>query len=485
MRVKSVHCEDWGINYVFKNRKRISLQTYWMTRYLLVLLIGLAIVALISAIWIRHTNVSYRMDTMEVLAEQITNQLTDVENPTNDVPNRFIGDPEKFSRQDIKPKVYITNTDGDVLNERAMGPKITKIPKEVLTSSDEKQTLKDLDGISQTYYMVKKKVEIDEKHVGWVVVMEDEKMMTRSNQAYGQLALMIGALALIGLGAIYYLTSRLVRPIREVAVAAKQIQEGNYAISLPDHPKEREVYELVTSFTEMANRLEQLEAMRTELLAGVTHELKTPVTAIDGLLQALKDGVVTGEEAREFVQMAMVETKKMKTMVGDLLAFNSFAVNAIPLKFETKEINSYVENTMKQWQTTQEFEEVQITLDEHVEPIHLSIDPIRFQQICTNLWTNAAQAMHEQGQIHIRLQADKEKVRIFVQDEGSGIPKEEQPFIFDRFYRGENKKYAIRGLGLGLPLSKMMAQSMQGDLRLVHSDEQGTCFVIELKRNEA
>ena len=333
--------------------------------------------------------------------------------------------------------------------------------------------------------MVKKKVEMDEKHVGWVVVMEDEKMMTRSNQAYGQLALMIGALALIGLGAIYYLTSRLVRPIREVAVAAKQIQEGNYAISLPDHPKEREVYELVTSFTEMANRLEQLEAMRTELLAGVTHELKTPVTAIDGLLQALKDGVVTGEEAREFVQMAMVETKKMKTMVGDLLAFNSFAVNAIPLKFETKEINSYVENTMKQWQTTQEFEEVQITLDEHVEPIHLSIDPIRFQQICTNLWTNAAQAMHEQGQIHIRLQADKEKVRIFVQDEGSGIPKEEQPFIFDRFYRGENKKYAIRGLGLGLPLSKMMAQSMQGDLRLVHSDEQGTCFVIELKRNEA
>lgn len=140
---------------------------------------------------------------------------------------------------------------------------------------------------------------------------------------------------------------------------------------------------------------------------------------------------------------------------------------------------------MKQWQTTQEFEQVQITLDEHVEPIHLSIDPVRFQQICTNLWTNAAQAMHEQGQIHIRLQADKEKVRIFVQDEGSGIPKEEQPLIFDRFYRGENKKYAIRGLGLGLPLSKMMAQSMQGDLRLVHSDEQGTCFVIELKRNEA
>ena len=73
-------------------------------------------------------------------------------------------------------------------------------------------------------------------------------------------------------------------------------------------------------------------------------------------------------------------------------------------------------------------------------------------------------------------------VSVFIRDSGMGIPKEEQAFIFERFFRGENKKYAIRGLGLGLPLSKMMAQSMGGDLFLVESSPEGTCFELQLKK---
>ncbi|WP_283778710.1 histidine kinase dimerization/phospho-acceptor domain-containing protein, partial [Lysinibacillus sp. D4A3_S15] len=76
---------------------------------------------------------------------------------------------------------------------------------------------------------------------------------------------------------------------KQVAAAAKQVQEGSYSVDLPQDCKEKEVYELVTSFENMAQKLEQLEKTRTELLAGVTHELKTPVTSISGLLQAVKD----------------------------------------------------------------------------------------------------------------------------------------------------------------------------------------------------
>ncbi len=71
---------------------------------------------------------------------------------------------------------------------------------------------------------------------------------------------------------------------------------------------------------------------------------------------------------------------------------------------------------------------------------------------------------------------------IVVKDTGDGIPLEDQAFIFERFYRGENKKYTIRGLGLGLPLSKMMAQSIGGDLRLIESDISGTCFEFVLQK---
>lgn len=468
---------------MLKKRKRVSLKVYWMTRYLIVLAIGLAIVALISAIWIRHTNVQYRLDTMNFIAEESVNRITDATNNNREVPNGMLDDEQRFQRQAINPRIYIVNTEGQILSKDTRGPQLLQnIPKSILESEEEKQEITEMNGQTKTYYIVKKKIELDDKQVGWVIVLESEDAMTYSNQAYGQLAWMIAALALIGLGAIYYLTSRLAKPIKEVALAAKQVQQGNYAIELPNNSKEAEVYDLMTSFKEMASRLEQLESMRTELLAGVTHELKTPVTAIDGILQALKDGVVTGDEAREFILMAMVETKKMKTMVGDLLAFNSFAVNAIPIKIESREINQFVKESIKQWQKTQEFKDVKIILENNIEEVILELDPVRFQQIFTNLFTNAAQAMHEYGNIKVSLQSDSSMVRIFVQDEGKGIPNEEQTLIFDRFYRGENKKYAVRGLGLGLPLSKMMAQSIKGDLHLVHSDEQGTRFVLEITK---
>lgn len=455
-----------------------------MTRYLLVLAIGLIIVTLISATWIRHTNIEFRLGTMEFMAEEMVNRITDANDNNREIPKASAGDPGRFQRQDINPSVYITNTEGEIITNDTRGPRtFSEIPKSVLKSSNDKQELKGIDGVYETYYVVKKKIEINDKHIGWCVVMEREDSMTHSNQAYGQLALMIGTLALIGLGAIYYLTSRLAKPIKEVALAARQVQQGNYAIDLPDTSKEEEVYDLIDSFREMASRLQQLEAMRNELLAGVTHELKTPVTAIDGLLQALKDGVVTGEEAREFIMMAMVETKKMKTMVGDLLAFNSFSVNAIPIKLETREINQFMQETIVQWKMTKEFANVQINLVEQIDQNDLKLDPVRFQQIFTNLFTNAAQAMKEQGVINVYIQEDSTTVRIFVQDEGPGISPEEQALVFERFYRGESKKYAVRGLGLGLPLSKMMAQSIKGDLRLVHSDTNGTRFVVELKKH--
>lgn len=457
-----------------------------MTRYLIVLAVGLAIVALISAAWIRHTNIDYRMSTMEFIAEETVNRITDASNADREMPNSMLNDENRFNKQDINPRIYITNVEGDILRSDARGPQnLQSISKEVLKSTDEIQTIENIDGREETFYIVKKEIEVDDVQVGWVVVMEREDVMTHSNQAYGQLALMIATLALIGLGAIYYLTSRLAKPIKEVALAAKQVQQGDYAIDLPNKSDEAEVYELMESFREMAARLEQLESMRSELLAGVTHELKTPVTAIDGILQALNDGVVSGEEAREFIIMAMVETKKMKTMVGDLLAFNSFAVNAIPIKLEKIEMTQFVKESIDQWQKTQDSSEIEIFLEteDEAETVELEIDPVRFQQIFTNLFTNAAQAMKAVGKIHVKMQVNMNEVRIFVQDEGPGIPTQEQDLIFDRFYRGEDKKYAVRGLGLGLPLSKMMAQSMKGDLSLVRNDKPGTCFMIELKHN--
>ncbi|MGE7919272.1 HAMP domain-containing sensor histidine kinase [Viridibacillus sp. NPDC093762] len=461
-------------------KKRVSLTRYWTTRYLLTLCIGLTIIAFISAIWLRHTTLAYRLDMIEFMAEETTHRISDNVDagiPKGENPGLF-RERDRFMNMDIKPVIYIVDTEGKIISSnRPKGPQEQSIQADILSSSDEVQKLT-YKGTSKVFYAVKKKIEIADEQVGWVVIVESKERLTHLNQEYGQLAIMIGSLALLGLGAIYFLSRRLATPIKEVAAAAKQVQKGNYNIKLPENLKEEEVYELVRSFKEMAMRLEQLESMRTELLAGVTHELKTPVTSISGLLQAIQDGVVSGDDAREFVKMAINETSKLKTMVGDLLAFNSFAVNAIPVKFEKLEINQMAKDVVNQWRLMQDTDDIQLTLTTLKELVSVNIDAIRFQQIFTNLFTNAQQAMKGQGNIKVVLHDEQESVVITVSDYGRGIPKEEQDLVFERFYRGENKKYEVRGLGLGLPLSKMMAQSIHGDLQLVESSEKGTTFKL-------
>lgn len=467
---------------MFTKNKRVSLLNYWTSRYLLTLFIGLAIISFISAVWIRHTTLENRLEMMEFLADETVYRLTDVNEPGNGIPG-FIGKRERLSMKDIDPILYVVDTQGNILtSNRPMPPGSSKNIEGLLDGTEGITKIKVDDSDASVQYVVKKKIEKDEDIIGWVLVLESKKNLTRVDQEYGQLALLIGTLAILGWVAIYFLSKRLARPIKQVAIAAKQVQESNYEIDLPENIKEEEVYELVSSFRDMATKLQLLEKTRTELLAGVTHELKTPVTSISGLLQAVQEGVVTGDDAKEFIQMALVETAKMKTMVGDLLAFNSFAVDAIPVNLVTTDVNSLIRDAVTHWEVMQDEDAVKVQVNLLDEPVKVQVDVVRLQQILTNLLTNAKQAM-QKGTITVTLAQSTNNVVVRVRDTGCGIPEVEQALIFERFYRGENKKYKVRGLGLGLSLSKMMAQSIGGDLRLEESNSTGTSFEIKLLKN--
>ncbi len=478
------HYEDWGISSMSRPIKRISLLAYWTRSYVLTLLIGLLLVSLISALWIRHTTIEYRLDMMEFMADEMVYRLTNTDNSISEGITPPVGvDREHFRYREIEPIMYLVNMEGNIVSTNRhfpirnpgmfQGQLEDNENTQIFTSTEDKQD----------YYVVKRKLEIGEKQIGWVLMVESKGRLTKIDREYGQLAILIITLGILGWGAIYFLSRRLSRPIKQVAVAAQKVQNGDYEINLPAHIKEKEVYELVSSFKEMTSRLEQLEKTRTELLAGVTHELKTPVTAINGLLQAIQDGVVTGKEAEDFLQLALKETTKMKTMVGDLLAFNSFAVDAVPVHLNSYPVNQMIQDAVLHWNVAHD-REPKPKIDFLKHDIEVQADLVRVQQIISNLLTNAEQAASGPAAISLSIQEADSVVSVFIRDSGIGIPKEEQALIFERFFRGENKKYAIRGLGLGLSLSKMMAQSMGGDLFLVESSSEGTCFELQLKKVE-
>lgn len=482
---------DWGISSVFiKSQNRIPLSRYWTSRYLLTLFVGLVIIGILSALWIRNTTLENRINIMTLLTEDMANRIVHADNAgpplSKGIPGGFPD--RKWMDLESEPFIYVIQPNGQIVSSnRSMGPLGNRVNIDVIQSEETVQKLQ-LNEDSHSFYLVKAPISFNEDIIGWVVMVESEKKLAKVNQEYTLLAVMIISLAVLGWGATYFLTKRLSRPIKEVAQAAKQVQKGEYQIHLPENSKAEEVHELVSSFKEMSNRLEQLESLRSELLAGVTHELKTPVTSISGLLQALNDGVVTGDEAKAFLEISLKETTKMRMMVEDLLAFNSFVANAVPLNLEEVSLNNVVETIVYSWNISleEEVKGIKITTslletDEKVE-----IDVTRLEQIIVNLLNNAKQAIQlsNKGKIEVSALLNKNEVYIDIANDGPEIPLEEQNDIFERFYRGEGKKFRIRGLGLGLSLSKMIAQAMNGDLYLRKSDSERTVFRISLPREK-
>ncbi|SFB13544.1 Signal transduction histidine kinase [Bacillus sp. cl95] len=457
---------------------------YWTTRYLFTLLIGLLILGAGSIWWIQKTTLEHRLNLMEYLANETADRVVQQNGNIGFDPffNKMLEDRSRLLQLEKEPMVLISSVDGEILtNKKRMhsGPKdnhpllLKRIPSEVLSSEETIQKLQIVN--SKEVYLVKSPIVFDDEPVGWVFVMQNADDLKNVNQEYRLLIILLVGLGMLGWSIIYLLSRKIAQPIQEVSKAAKLVAEGNYDILLNTSGNELEINDLITSFKEMAERLMQLEKLRAELLAGVTHDLKTPITAISGLVQAVRDGVVDGEEKTEFLDITMKEIYRMQTMISDLLDFNSLSAGAVTIRPEDCNLNDMISDIVKDWVKTQENNfDYETILPE--DTVYRTTDPLRLQQILINLLNNAYQSLQNEPR-KITVTLTEEGIR--VTDTGSGIPEAERKFIFERFFRGENKKLKVRGLGLGLPFSKMLAKALGADLFLEESSDEGSTFFIK------
>ncbi|WP_226537392.1 sensor histidine kinase [Fictibacillus halophilus] len=469
-----------------KNKNRTTLLRYWTTRYLVTLFIGLLILGVFSLWWIRHTTLENRLTLMEYVAAETADRIASSDrNKDYNLFNKKLDDRAKVLQMDRPPEFFITDMDGNVLNSKPLHKglmqkvhqfhNLQKISSDVL---ENEKTVQKLQLNETRVYAVKKPIVYDDNQAGWVFVMQNASELTDVEQEYRLPIILLLGLGLLGWIIIYLLTKKILKPIHNVAFAASQIRDGNYDIHLnTDDAKEKEIHELLLSFEEMTTRLTQLEALRAELLAGVTHDLKTPVTSISGLVQAVKDGIVSGNERDEFLEITLKEIHRLQRMIEDLLDYNSLSAGAFSIRTEETNMNELLREMVHHWKITlNEDFDIKLVVPETI--VYRETDPLRLQQILINLLNNAYQALGKDGSISVSLS----KKSIEVQDTGAGIREEEQPYIFERFFRGEKKKLKVRGLGLGLPFSRMLAKALGADLIMKSSSSRGTTFSIVWKK---
>lgn len=234
--------------------------------------------------------------------------------------------------------------------------------------------------------------------------------------------------------------------------------------------------------------IRRLERMRSEFVANVSHELKTPIASVKGFAETLLAGAVNDQEtAKSFLQIIYDESDRLNRLIGDILELSKIESKQAPLHFSPVDMHGFVHKTVEMMQT--EAVKKDIRLETHVtEGMYIEADEDRLRQILINLLSNSINYTLEGGQVMVKVEPvllsgdrDYEQVRITIKDTGIGIPKKDLSRIFERFYRVDKARSRISGgTGLGLSIVKHLVELHKGTIRVESVVTMGTSFIIEL-----
>ncbi|MHA6532938.1 sensor histidine kinase [Paenibacillus sp. BAC0078] len=466
------------MDHLKKRRKHTSILSYWTIRYLLIISIGLLLTALVTFWWIQQEAMNNRMQTTGMLAQEIADRSINADGNLNITPNLsvLIEDRKRFFQLTAEMCVIITDPKGEILFTL---PQMTveEIKRYNINYSLNKS-------LSSEYKTATASIQVNGKTLGHVMVLQAKstlKYIPREEITFFFIIVLF--LIILSWLTIYLLSIKLAQPIQRVAAAASQISGGEYNIILGTEAKEREIHELLLSFQEMAGKLQQFEQSRAVMLAGVSHELKTPVTSIKGLVHAVREGIVEDEEADEFLDIALLEAERLQRMVADLLDYNALTAGIVAIRHDRLDAVPLLEEIVYQWKLTQNENVLEPELQLPAKPLLLRGDPLRVQQIIVNLLNNSVQAQREGQQLQLNIslaQSPQGNAEITVTDNGKGIEPDNRELIFEAFFRSSDKQSTLRGLGLGLTFSRLLAEAMGGSLQLGDKPEQGCSFVVTL-----
>lgn len=228
----------------------------------------------------------------------------------------------------------------------------------------------------------------------------------------------------------------------------------------------------------------RLDKLRKDFVANVSHELRTPISMMQGYSEALVDDIVDDPvERKEIVQIIHDESLRMGRLVNELLDLARMEAGHSELELALMDIAEVAHKTVRKFSTLAK--EQQIHLIEEFEPLEqkYSIDPDRIEQVLTNLIDNAIRHTPINGNVTIRLKEEKESLILSVEDTGSGIPADDLPFVFERFYKADKARTRGRaGTGIGLSIVKHLVEAHGGQIQVHSKLGEGTSFTIQLPR---
>lgn len=267
------------------------------------------------------------------------------------------------------------------------------------------------------------------------------------------------------------------RPIIETNDAARALSRGQY--DPPAHSASyREIKELNDTLVQAAAELSQVEHLQQELIANISHDLRTPLTMIGGYAEVMRD--IPTENTPENMQIVIDETKRLSSLVNELLDFSKLQAGAIKMVKSPFCLTDSIAAILTRYNklTEQDGYHIEFAPDRRVTVL---ADEARVEQVIYNLVNNALTYTGADKRVVLTQETAGERVRISIRDSGQGIPPDELALIWNRYYRSkENHKRAIQGSGLGLSIVRSILESHGAPYGVTSAEGEGTCFWFEL-----
>ncbi len=288
------------------------------------------------------------------------------------------------------------------------------------------------------------------------------------------------ALALSAIVALL-LSRAISNPLRRLTRAAGAVANGQLDQQVPVKSND-EIGQLSKTFNDMTTRLRSARQTQTDFVANVSHESRTPLTSIKGMLETLRDGAVDDPQIRDrFLETMEGETDRLIRLVNDLLLLSRADSEALGLRREPVDLNRLVQSVIEQIIPQTEAKGLILESEASSGLPLATIDSDRIRQVLVNLLDNAVKYSPEGGRIGISMMGGVDSILVQIADEGIGIPTDDLPRIGERFYRTDKaRSRADGGTGLGLAIAGALIEAHGGELSINSSEGQGTTVIFTL-----
>lgn len=292
-----------------------------------------------------------------------------------------------------------------------------------------------------------------------------------------QLLIVTSILLILSLGLALILSRRISRPIVGINEQSKELAQGNYSISFTASGY-REIVELANTLNTAATELSKVENLRRELIANVSHDLRTPLTMISGYAEVMRD--LPGENNPENIQVIVDEARRLTSLVNDLLDLSRVQAGNLQLDLKTYNLTGSIRSILSRYSKLTDQEGFILNFEADADALVIA-DEHRIDQVLYNLINNAINYSGEDKTVIARQTITDRRVRIEIIDHGEGIESDQLPYIWNRYYKSEKShRRAVVGSGLGLSIVKSILEQHQASFGVLSEPGQNTIFWFEL-----